>query len=38
MKRIVLMLTVAFLAGSMAMAQYAHRGDKIPDPKVRQNG
>ncbi|MGI6794360.1 DUF4890 domain-containing protein [Bacteroides sp. KG68] len=35
MKRIVLMLTVAFLAGSMAMAQYAHRGDKIPDPKVR---
>lgn len=29
------MLTVAFLAGSMAMAQYAHRGDKIPDPKVR---
>lgn len=35
MKRIVLMLTVAFLAGSMAMAQYAHRGDKISDPKVR---
>lgn len=35
MKRIILMMVTALMAGSMVMAQQNRRGDKMPDAKTR---